>query len=507
MLSESIEVRIVVPSRFALREMKRGVEYVVNGLRKRKKGLEDDGLPTHDLEAAIEVWTGVGGDDGVAQQVDEQLSMLTPVYSNGAGAGEGQFDAFASAPVATDPNPSPASGLSAEALRDLLASVGGLYIPAVALERLQPEMRAEAEEWVRDAEAAMEGGGEFPAPPEWLVDYPLPLGLRRDSEGALWVALAEPNERGQEEETVHDPVAWLEEIAAGEISMAEEAALSDAHPKQPWVVVDVGYGEGLDRYQVMHRGTRERRSVDASSILPMEDGTAIGVQVHGNGPLADAVREGVAAAHAENMTPEQTAAAYAVHLSTTEPEPAAPAPVAGDVEEGARTIRRSLWEHGFPVRLTSILDWTPGQRVEVSEWIAAENRRFENGEDGTAPPEFVLVAVADLDEYPLEVLHPDEDLNAVLLAERDKRNAATEEPVEAALAPELSPDPAGLSFRVIGEKKKTARVLDEATGLHYGDLWKPAEARAVCDAWSAGEAAEVRGAAVPLRDESVLLDV
>ncbi|HLM69595.1 MAG TPA: hypothetical protein VK358_18780, partial [Longimicrobium sp.] len=381
---EGIRVPIVVNDRGALREVKRGMGFVVADLKKRIKSMDNAGLPTHDLDEALAVWLGNGGDAGVIHQVEEQLDGVVPAA---APAGGDTVDMFDEVPVATGPNP-PAERVlvTADELRDRLASGCQVYVPAAVIGRWPREMRAAVQDYEADVRTALEVGGVLPEVPAWLIDYPLPALVHRVGD-----ALFHRSDADAEPERIHDPVEWLEEVAEAEITLREDAALRAAHPGQPWVPVDVGYGEGLERWQVMHRETRERRRVDAGFFAGQAEGDAV------DGPE-----------HAASAGPEECVAAYAFHLSTTEPGgPVAEADVAGNVEAGARLLRALLFDSGLVVSLSAILDeWDADQRQAAWEWATSS--------DGSSTPEHVRLAHWSHDEF--TALHPDEDFAAELAA-------------------------------------------------------------------------------------------
>jgi hypothetical protein len=561
MTDGEIEVRLILPNRWALQEVQRGGHTVLKDLDKKEKSLADAELSTADIRARRKVWEGLDGEEGVLGQLAAQMSVFDPAQR--LRLDSDTRDMFDESPVNADPSPpAPRREPVAPAhLRDELARMG-VYVPAAAIARWPEDLRLEAEDWISDSNAAFSAGGVVPDRPSWLLDYPLPEHVVRTSDGALRA------EKDGGAAAIHDPVEWLEEVAAGEIAQMEIAALNGAHPDQPWVTVDVGYGEGLDRWQVMHRWNRERRRVDAAAVLPT------------NG---DETRAAHAGDSDDPYPSEWIADAYAMLLSTAEPWP--PPSLAGDIEAGAKVLRRRLEEEGFCVRLAAILAWTAEERLQVAAWLEGEDARHREAEasvargedfqpDLTEPPLFVRQAAVGLDAYADGVLHPDADFDAELRAQRGKG------PVPLAVTTDSAPEGGAAPAHVVSllekagrrvplsivsswsdgdrdevatwassviagarstdvsfpgalralswaedaerpgafyvsepapvlvlvGKRKPIRVLDESTGRFYGDDWGHAQAEHVRGRWAAGMSADVDGVTLEVRDPRVLLE-
>lgn len=456
-LRSPLRLEIWLPGLFALQEMKRGAEFTVKKLEAQKKSLEDQGLPTHEIDGLIDLWKGRNDEGGIIHQLSDQLTLdgprpLTPA----ADPDDGQGDLLAQGISYVDRAEDDGEALSPDALRDMLAELG-IHIPAAIIASWPVSLR-------QAAEARAQGDESQVFPGSWQ----LPEGFKRDAEGNVW---------DEREEPILLSVDELEHLAAEEVAEQEAVALRDGHPDQPWVVVDMVSGEGLARYHVMHRETRRRVVVNEQFVAD-----------------SNADRENNGEPALDNAA---AAEAFALYLSKVQPagtESAGAPSEEDDAAEFARDLRDRLYRVDALIPLQAILGWTEEQRTEAERWADAELEANQQ-EETVLPPQHVQDAhVIDLPEG--QYYHPDADYDAEIASR-----------IAAELEGER--DLAGLeeetfNFRIVGVRKPV-RVQDIDTNrLYHGD-WTMAEAQVVLAAWSKGQPATVRGEDLPVRDESVLM--
>lgn len=462
-----IQLLIVVPHSFAVREVARGARRVVEDLTKVQKKLTDEGINS-DVAKRLAVWMGNGGSDpGVLAQLADQLQVFLPAAEREPapveGAEDGQTDAFRDAPVATDPTASaPVTSATPKQVRDALAAVQ-VFIPAVVIGTWTPEQRNAAEMWAL-AEALVRGGAtelDVPERPDYAVSYPVADDFTREPDGTVRYAGSG---------TVVAPDTWeaiYEGWAEGQIQKQEEAAVDEAAEDQLWVVVDTGVASDSGQYRVMNRVTRERRLVDPAWALEWS----------AKYPLEPGARD-VAEDYAVKLSDEADAAAaeaaaeIAAEMRAMEMDPPPPADLDNDPAPAA--VRTQLARCGYLISDVELLfGWTAAQRVEAIEWATDYH--------GAAAAEMELPA---LPPHLAEIQWSDGENGT-----------------------KVSPAAPGerFNFDLVG-KRKPMRVRDTDTGTEYGDVWTPDEAKLVLAAWRQGEAVELRGRTLFVRDAAVRME-
>jgi hypothetical protein len=362
--------------------------------------------------------------------------------------------------VATDPSAAPVPQFPPASEVKLRLAQVGVFIPAAVIDTWTDRQRLDAELWATAEQLVRSGTTELEVPerPAYVVSYAIDAEMfTRDPDGTVRYAGSG---------TVVAPDTWdalYEGWALGQVQKQEAAAVAEAPADYTWVVVDLGAGDGLARYQVMNRFNRERRAIDAEWAQQWAAQYA--------DPSSLELAQDFAVKLSDDADAEASPRPLGALGAADDLDP--PPPADEDSDPPPATVRTALTRAGHLLSdLERIHDWTPAQREEAVAWAHDYAGAKEAGMSlPPLPPHLAEIPWTD-GEGGVKVAPP-------AVGER-------------------------FNFDLVG--KKPVRVRDTDTASQYGDNWNADEAKAVLAGWRNGEAVTLKGRALFPRDPSVKME-